>query len=96
MTVGFAGIDSRIVRKKLMQNILTALDKEQRLANNWHLRARAVRSRPNTVYLIYDPADVRLAQTFKSDLLKKGLQVSWYSPSIWYHVHDFQFFGFFC
>ena len=72
----FLGIDSRIVRKKIMQNILAALDKEQKLADNWHLRARTVRARANAVYLIYDPADVRLAQTFKHDLTKKGLQVS--------------------
>lgn len=58
-----------------MQSILASLDREQKLADNWHLRARSVKSRPNTLYLIYDPADVRLVQTFKADLIKKGLQV---------------------
>ena len=58
-----------------MQNILAALDREQKLADNWHLRARTVRAKANAVYLIYDPADVRLAQTFKVDLNKKNLQV---------------------
>jgi len=62
-----------------MQSIIATLDREQKLADNWHLRSRAIRSKPNTVYLIYDPADVRLAQTFKQDLIqRKGLQVSYY------------------
>ncbi|CAH1775095.1 unnamed protein product [Owenia fusiformis] len=68
-------VDSRVVRKKVMQHILATLDKEHKLNDNWHLRSRTQRSRPNCVYLVYDPADVRLAQNLKQDLLKKGLQV---------------------
>lgn len=71
-----SGIDSRVVRKKVIQQVVSLLDREHRLPDNWHLRARTVRSKPNTVYLIYDPADVRLAQSFKQDLIKKGLLVS--------------------
>jgi len=70
------GIDSRAVRKKLMQQILVTLDKEHRLPENWHLRARTQRSKPNTVYLVYDPTDVRLAQNLKMDLHRKGINVS--------------------
>ena len=73
--VDHLGIDSRAVRKKLMQQILTTLDKEHKLAENWHLRARAHRSRPSTVYVVYDPQDVRLAQGLKNELIKKGVQV---------------------
>ncbi|KAK7099754.1 hypothetical protein V1264_022812 [Littorina saxatilis] len=69
------GIDSRVVRKKIMQQILSTLDKEHKQSDNWHLRARAQRSKPDVVYLIYDPADVRLAQNLKADLKKKSLQV---------------------
>lgn len=69
------GIDSRVVRKKIMQNILLTLDKEHKMADNWHLRARAQRAKPDVVYMIYDPADVRLAQNMKMDLRKKNLQV---------------------
>lgn len=68
-------IDSRVVRKKIMQNILVTLDKEHKLTDNWHLRARAQRAKPDVVYMIYDPADVRLAQNMKMDLRKKNLQV---------------------
>ena len=75
------GIDSRVVRKKIMQQILLTLDKEHKLSQNWHLRARTQRSRPNTLYLVYDPTDVRLAQNFKQDLSKKGLQVSQYTTN---------------
>ena len=69
------GIDSRVVRKKIMQQILATLDKEHKHPDNWHLRARAQRPKPDVVYLIYDPADVRLAQNLKADLKKKSLQV---------------------
>ena len=73
--IHFLGIDSRAARKKIMQQILLILDKEQKLPANWHLRARLQRPKPNSVYLIYDPADVRLAQSFKHDIMKKHLQV---------------------
>jgi len=73
--ISMLGIDSRVVRKKIMQNILTTLDKEHKNVDNWHLRARAQRAKPDMVYMIYDPADVRLAQNIKLDLKKKNLQV---------------------
>ena len=73
--IHFLGIDSRAARKKIMQQILLILDKEQKLSANWHLRARLQRPKSNSVYLIYDPADVRLAQSFKHDIMKKHLQV---------------------
>lgn len=70
------GIDSRVVRKKIMQHILSTLDNEHKDKDNWHLRARAMRSKPDVIYLIYDPTDVRLAQNMKADLKKKHLQVT--------------------
>lgn len=73
--VSHLSIDSRVVRKKIMQQILQTLDKENKQPENWHLRARAQRAKPDVVYLIYDPADVRLAQNVKNDLKRKGLQV---------------------
>ncbi|XP_021372208.1 uncharacterized protein LOC110462547 isoform X1 [Mizuhopecten yessoensis] len=69
------GIDSRVVRKKIMQQILITLDSEHKQKVNWHLRARALRAKPDVIYLVYDPADVRLAQNIKADLKKKNLQV---------------------
>lgn len=73
--INHLGIDSRVVRKKIMQQILQTLDKEHRSVDNWHLRSRAQRSKPDVIYLIYDPTDVRLAQNVKADLKKKNLQV---------------------
>ncbi|XP_046558492.1 uncharacterized protein LOC124267578 isoform X1 [Haliotis rubra] len=73
--VKYLGVDSRVVRKKIMQQILQTLDKEHKQPDNWHLRARAQRAKPDVVYVIYDPADVRLAQNIKADLRKKNLQV---------------------
>lgn len=74
--INLLGIDSRVVRKKIMQNILLTLDKEHKMTDNWHLRARSQRAKPDVVYMIYDPADVRLAQNMKMDLRKKNLQVT--------------------
>ncbi|KAK3579113.1 hypothetical protein CHS0354_022133 [Potamilus streckersoni] len=74
--VNYLSIDSKVVRKKIMTHILQTLDKEHKQTDSWHLRARAQRARPDAVYLIYDPADVRLAQNVKADLRKKGLQVT--------------------
>ncbi|XP_077869886.1 uncharacterized protein LOC100370582 isoform X2 [Saccoglossus kowalevskii] len=71
----FLGVDSRVVRKKILQQILAILEKEHKVADNWHLRARTVRAKQDTVYLVYDPTDVRLAQNLKQDLRKKNLQV---------------------
>ncbi|XP_012937806.1 uncharacterized protein LOC106011731 [Aplysia californica] len=73
--VAHLGIESRVVRKKIMQQILHTLDREHKLPDNWHLRARAQRAKPDVVYIIYDPADVRLAQNLKADLKAKNMQV---------------------
>ncbi|XP_059153190.1 uncharacterized protein LOC131938958 isoform X2 [Physella acuta] len=69
------GIDNRVVRKKIMQSILNILNNENKLPENWHLRARVQKSKSDLTYLIYDPADVRLAQNLKADLKSKNLQV---------------------
>ena len=74
--VTYLAIDSRIVRKKITQQVLATLEKENKQPEAWHVRAKGQRSRPNSIYLIYDPADVRLAQNLKHDLTKKNLQVS--------------------
>ncbi|ELT96820.1 hypothetical protein CAPTEDRAFT_205152 [Capitella teleta] len=80
------GVESRVVRKKIMQQILITLDKEHKLADNWHLRSRTQRPRSNCVYLVYDPADVRLAQSLKLDLTKKGIQGIFFHPCNLYTI----------
>lgn len=72
----FLCIDSRVVRKKILQQIIGILEKEHKAPDSWHLRARTQKSRAETVYVVYDPADVRLAQNLKQDLKRKNLQVS--------------------
>ena len=71
------GVDSRVARKKILQQIISILEKEHKMADNWHLRARTQRSRPDNIYLVYDPADVQLAQNLKQELKKKNLQVGY-------------------
>ncbi|XP_033645107.1 uncharacterized protein LOC117304656 [Asterias rubens] len=72
----FLGIDSRVVRKKILQQIIGILEKEHKAPDSWHLRARTQKSRSESVYVVYDPADVRLAQNLKQDLKRKNLQVT--------------------
>ena len=69
-------IDSHVVRKKIMQQVGHLMDRELKLPSNWHHRLRLQKAKANSVYLIYAPNDVRLAQIFKHDLIKRGLQVS--------------------
>ncbi|XP_041483925.1 uncharacterized protein LOC121430660 [Lytechinus variegatus] len=70
------GVDSRVVRRKILQHIVAILEKEHKLADNWHLRARTQRPKTDTIYIIYDPADVKLAHNLKQDLKRKGLTVT--------------------
>lgn len=70
------GVDSRVVRRKILQHIVAILEKEHKLGDNWHLRARTQRPKADTVYIIYDPADVKLAHNLKQDLKRKSLTVS--------------------
>lgn len=74
--VTYLAIDSRVVRRKVTQQVLVTLEKEQKQPDNWHMRARSLRPKPNVLYLVYDPTDFRLGQNLKHDLSKKGLQVS--------------------
>lgn len=69
------GIDSKPVRKKVMAQLLATLDREFKFKDSWHLRVRAARPKPGHVYVVYDPADVRLVQKVKADLADRGLTV---------------------
>uniref|UniRef100_A0A2C9JL59 Uncharacterized protein n=1 Tax=Biomphalaria glabrata TaxID=6526 RepID=A0A2C9JL59_BIOGL len=71
----YIGIDNKIMRRKILQQMLHTLELEQKREDKWHLRARSQKPKANVAYIIYDPADVRLAQNLKEDLKEKNLQV---------------------
>ncbi|XP_078486656.1 uncharacterized protein LOC100186349 [Ciona intestinalis] len=69
------GVDSRIVRKKILSELMLVLKSEEKYSESWHLRYRLIRPRRDSIYLIYDPQDARLASNIKTDLSRRGLQV---------------------
>ncbi|XP_039258040.2 uncharacterized protein LOC120334601 [Styela clava] len=69
------GIDSKIIRKKITSQLFQVLEKEQKIDDNWHLRARVTRPKQDHVYIIYDPQDVRLATNLNSDIGRRGFKV---------------------
>ncbi|KAI8773493.1 CAunnamed protein product [Biomphalaria glabrata] len=71
----YIGIDNKIMRRKILQQMLHTLELEQKREDKWHLRARSQKPKANVAYIIYDPADVRLAQNLKEDLKEKNMQV---------------------
>lgn len=68
-------VESRVVRKKLTNQVLMILDKEHKSPQNWHLRAKGAKVRPQTVYLIFDPNEARLGRSTRDELTKRGLKV---------------------
>ena len=58
-----------------MSQLFQVLDKEQKIEDNWHLRARVTRPKQDHVYIIYDPQDVRLATNLKADISRRGMKV---------------------
>ncbi len=71
----YLGIDSRIVRKRILHQIALFCEKENKLAENWHLRAKSQKSRSKSLYIVYDPNDARMVETLSTDLSGKGFQV---------------------
>ena len=69
------GVDSRVVRKKIMQQIRNILDKESQERDNWFLKLKKVKAKSESLYIIFDPTDTRLVQNMKTDIVKKNLQV---------------------
>ena len=69
------GIDSRVVRRKILQQIKCVLEKESQMKKNWFMKLRKVKGKSDSVYIIFDPNDTRLVQDLKRDLVKKNIQV---------------------
>ncbi|XP_069074997.1 uncharacterized protein [Pleurodeles waltl] len=69
------GVESRAVRRKILNQRAIILEREHKSPENWHLAAQAVRTRPNSVYLIYDPSDINQAEKIMMDMKIRGFQV---------------------
>ena len=69
------GVDNRIVRRKILQQIKVIHEKESQKKINWFLKLKKVKGKTDSVYVIFDPHDTRLVQNLKRDLVKKNIQV---------------------
>ena len=68
-------VDSRIARRKLLQQIKNVQEKESQTKEHWYMKHRKVKPKADHVYLICDPGDAKLAGIMKSDLVKSKLKV---------------------
>lgn len=70
-----AGVDTKFARKKICSQLTKVLEKEQKIEDNWHLRARMIKPKPDYAYIIYDPDDARLAANLNADIAQRGIKV---------------------
>lgn len=77
--ITYLGIDTKFARKKISAQLTQVLEKEQKIEDNWHLRARVTKPRPDNVYIIYDPDDARLAANLNADIARRGMKVRYIS-----------------
>ena len=75
-------IRGQVARKKILHQRKLTLEKELLWASNWALTLRVQRPRPNSVYIIFDEADARLAWKLRQDLEERNLQVDFGQPDI--------------
>ena len=75
-------VDSRVARRKILQQIKQLEEKEFQLKEHWYMKHRKVKSKPGYVYIICDPGDAKLAGLVKSDLAKSKLKVRKHHSSI--------------
>lgn len=68
-------VDSRVARKKLVQQIKKIREDQSLSEKNWHLKCQKIKAKEDSMYVICDPNDVSLYHTLRSCLVNKNLQV---------------------
>lgn len=68
-------VDSRVARKKLVQQIKKIREDQALSEKNWHLKCQKIKAKEDSVYVICDPNDVSLYHTLRSCLVNKNMQV---------------------
>ena len=68
-------VESRVVRRKMLQHLKGILEKENQGKDNWYMKLRKIKTKGDSVYLIYDPTDMKFTDRLKKELVKKSVQV---------------------
>lgn len=68
-------VDSKVVRRKLLQQLNGILDKENKQKDCWYMKLRKLKIKEDSMYIIFDPSDVRFMEHLKKELVKRNLQV---------------------
>lgn len=69
-------VESKIVRRKLLQHLKSLLEKENLGKDRWYMKLRKIKTRSESVYIIYDPCDMKFTDRLRKELVKKSIQVS--------------------
>ena len=68
-------VDSRVARRKLVQQVKKTQEDQTHVKENWYLKCRKTKVKEDSVYVICDPNDVRFYDNLRADLEQKNLQV---------------------
>lgn len=68
-------VDSRVARRKLVQQVKKIQDDQTQFKENWYLKCKKSKVKEDSVYVICDPNDARFYQNLREDLVQKNLQV---------------------
>lgn len=68
-------VDSRVARRKLVQQVKKIQEDQALLKESWYLKCKKSKVKDDSVYVICDPNDVRFYQNLQVDLAQKNLQV---------------------
>lgn len=68
-------VDSRVARRKLVQQVKKVLEDQTQIKENWYQKYRKTKVKEDSVYVICDPNDVRFYDNLRTDLVQKNLQV---------------------
>ena len=68
-------VDSRVARRKLVQQVRKIQEEQVQFKENWYLKCKKNKVKEDSVYIICDPNDVRFYHNLRADLVQKNLQV---------------------
>lgn len=68
-------VDSRVARRKLVQQVKKIREDQAQIKENWYLKCLKSKVKEDSVYVICDPNDARFYYNLRADLVQKNLQV---------------------
>ena len=71
----YLNVDSRVARRKLVQQVRKIQEDQAQFKENWYLKCKKSKAKEDSVYVICDPNDARFYHNLRADLVQKNLQV---------------------